>query len=185
MKYVWRVALGILTVTGLVVIGAVVWFGYKFANIKHPPAETWVCIDQFGYGDEVVWDAPHPGTTVNVQAVDRVELFGLSCLANTKSNCFDNPGWSAGQIDVRGGPRPFALYFDRESSGIAGAMRHHVDLVDDFAEQVIAAFRTGKVAEIKTIGSKNDVLKTTKIDLAGFGPALDQCIAKWKAKPRR
>lgn len=172
-----------MLLSGAVVIGAVIWVGFELWRIKDVPEEKWVCVDQFGDGHRAQYEPKHHGTHVNVEAEDRVEFFALSCVERKDTHCFDNDGWGSAKIDVWGGPEPFAAFFDQGSSGIDDKYRHHVTLVDDFARSVIAAFRKGKVAEITTYGHKDEVMKVTKIDLNGFGPALDECIAIW-AKTR-
>jgi hypothetical protein len=183
MKYVMRTLLALMLIAGAIVIATVAWYTYRVANFKDVPEEQWVCIDPYDSGYEVRWDAKHPGTNVFVESETVVELFALSCVANPKSNCFDNDGWGGGKIEVRGAPEPYSWYFDHESSGIDDRYRHHVTLIDDFAESLIAAFGAGQVAEITTYGRKDEVLKVTRIPLEGFTPALNQCRARWAARP--
>ena len=183
MRYVWRTIFFLLLLGGVVVLGATAWLVTKYMQIKDVPEEKWVCVDQFGYGYAAQYEAKHPGTDVHVEAEDRVELFALSCVEKAGTHCFDNDGWSGAKIDVWGGPKPFAVFFDRESSGIDDVYRHHVTLVGDFAKSVVAAFRKGRTADITTYGRKDEVMKVTKINLDGFGPALDQCISIWAKGP--
>jgi hypothetical protein len=42
--------------------------------------------------------------------------------------------------------------------------------------------RAGKTADVVTLGAKGEVLKVTKVNLDGFGPAMDTCIAIWAKK---
>lgn len=181
MKYVGYTVLGLLALVGLAVLAGAVWMFFILRDAANVPHDKWVCANRFG-DHEVLWNANYPGTNVQVESEEQVQLFAFSCLENKKSNCFDNAGWVAGQIDVFGGPLPYAQYFDHESSDIDDKYRHHVRLSGTFATSLIAAFRTGKTAEIRTIGKNAAVLKLTKIDLAGFGPAMDACIARWKQR---
>lgn len=180
-KSFWFTLLGVVaSALGLAVIAGGVWLILRVSSFKDVPEEKWTCIDRFGYGHDVVWDAKYPGTNVYVESAERVELFAFSCLPNPKSNCFDNDGWGAGRIEVTGGPAPVSFAFDHDSQNVDGeSYRHHVRLYWALARDLIAAFRAGKEAEITTLGRKGEVLKVTKIKLAGFGPQMDKCLAIW------
>ena len=113
-----------------------------------------------------------------------VEFFALSCLENSKSNCFQNDGWFGARIDVAGGPKPASFSFSRKSTNVDDSMLHHVTVHWDLARGIIAAFRVGKTADIFTLGRKEEVLKVTKVRLEGFGPAMDKCIRTWASKSK-
>ncbi|NOT41596.1 MAG: hypothetical protein HOP13_13985 [Alphaproteobacteria bacterium] len=185
MRYVWRAIVGLLLLSGVVIIAAAVWFVVESSFWKDVPEEKWVCIDQFGYGHGAKYEPKRDGTHVIVEAETQVELFALSCVEERGTNCFDNDGWGSAKIDVWGGPKPFAVFFDHESSGIKDRYRHHVRLVGDFATSLIAAFRAGTSADITTYGHEDEVMKVTKINLDGFNAALDQCIAVWATERQK
>jgi hypothetical protein len=165
----------------LVVIGSGVWFVVStFQDFKDLPKEKWTCMDRFGYGHEVLWESKWPGTDVHVESDARVEFFALSCLPNPKGgNCFENDGWFGAKVDVRGGPAPVSFSFARDSANVDDNYRHHVRVYHDLARGLIAAFRAGTDAEIATLGRKGDLLKSTKVKLAGFGPEMDKCLSIW------
>lgn len=183
MKDTFFSVLGFLAVAaGVIIIVAGVWTMTSFLNFKDVPKEKWTCIDAIGYGEEVRWESKWPGTDVHVETENRIEFFALSCLAESKGNCFENEGWFGARIDVAGGPEPVSFSFKRDSTNVDDSYRHHVRVYWELARNIIAAFRAAKTAEIATLGRNDEVLKVTKIKLDGFGPEMDKCIAAWAKK---
>jgi hypothetical protein len=155
------------------------------SSFKDVPSETWTCINPFGYGHEVRWQATWPGTDIQVESDTQIQLFALSCIPDPKGSCYENAGWSGAKIDVRGGPRPMSFMFTRDSTNVDGKSRHHATVHWDLAREIIAAFRAGKEADVLTLGDKGDVLKTTKVKLDGFGPEMDKCLSIWAKEKKK
>ena len=177
-----RYVVAVLVVVGLVIIGYGAWFVMRMAaHEKAFPEEKWTCGQPWDEAYEVVWESKRGGggTDVHVKSPTHLELFALSCLPVKDNHCFDNPGWSAAKIDVTGSAAPVSISFARDSTNVDDSYRHHADLYWDLARSIIAAFRAGTNADIATLGAKGEVLKVTKVNLNGFGPAMDKCSAIW------
>jgi hypothetical protein len=172
----------VAVVAGLAIVAGGVWLLLQLAGPSRDDVfgeERWTCGKWREFPYEVAWEPKEAeGTDISVKSPERVDFFGLSCLPNEKSHCFDNPGWKSARIDVTGAGAPVSISFAPDSANV-DAMRHHADVYWELARSIIAAFRAGKTAEVVTLGAKGEVLKVTKVNLDGFGPAMDTCIAIW------
>jgi hypothetical protein len=111
-----------------------------------------------------------------------VSLFNVSCVpeGDGRGCKYDDAGWDEVLFVVHGQDGfDTTVKFNRASKGVNSDYRHHADIFDDLANEIIIALTGGKSVDVTVRAPRRRDLYTKHIDLAGYEKALDVCVAHW------
>jgi hypothetical protein len=188
-KDFWFSLLGFMaSAAGFVLLAGGIWLVASYLparlNTADSPEETWTCAKRFGDQEEVAWRAKagSAGIRINVEAPEQMEFFSLSCMPAKGGGCrFTDVGWGSVDVEVSGPSGKQTISFARNSPDVDDSYRHHATVYGDLARSIIAAFRAGTSARVLAKDGKGKAIHATQVNLDGFGPALDKCLAIWAA----
>lgn len=140
--------------------------------------ETWRCARD---GDEykLGWIAREGVHITNVRG--GFDFFNMSCVPRSKlrGGCkYDDDGWDEVVIAISGPTTSKTVTFNRRDPDMK-----YGGLYGNSALALLDALYQGSSAQMTIKAPKGRVLYVLQIDLKGFRPELDKCIAQWSKKP--
>lgn len=112
-----------------------------------------------------------------------IHVFNVSCVPDVDGKMceYDDEGWDEVDFLIHGNDGfDTTAKFSRKSKGVNANYRHHADVYDELANEILLALYGGKSADITVKAAKGRVLYTKRIDLTGYDKALDACAARWR-----